>query len=264
MLINGVDLNVSDSGSGSAIVFSHGLLFSGEMFRAQVAVFSDLYRCVTFDHRGQGQSEIAPDGYDLDTLAEDAATLIEQLGLAPCHFVGLSMGGMVGMRLAARRPELLASLVLVETSAESEPRENHFKYRLLNLIARLFGLRAVVGQVMPIMFGQTFLNDPARAEEKAFWRDHIASADKIGITRAVNGVVGRAGVMGELGQINLPTLIIVGEEDVATVPAKSEAVHAAIAGSKLVRIPRAGHSSPIEAPDAVNAAISSFLQTIDS
>ena len=188
--INGAKFHYLDEGAGAdTVVFSHGLLMSADMFAAQVEALKGSYRCIAFDHRGQGKSAVTESGYDMETLAEDAAGLIESLGVAPCHFVGLSMGGFVGMRLAARRPELLRSLTLIETSAEPEDKANVPRYRLLNFIARWFGLRLVVSQVMPIMFGQTFLNDPDRRQEKALWRERLAANDRIGITRAVKGVV---------------------------------------------------------------------------
>jgi 3-oxoadipate enol-lactonase len=115
---NSVKLHYEDSGAPTAnaqtIVFSHGLLWSGHMFHKQVAALRTEYRVITYDHRGQGQSELTPDGYDMDTLTTDAIGLIEQLGIAPVHFAGLSMGGFVGMRLAARHPQLLRSLILME------------------------------------------------------------------------------------------------------------------------------------------------------
>ena len=92
--LNGAHVHFTDTGGeGQAIVFSHGLLFSGAMFEAQVAVLRDRFRCITFDHRGQGRSGVTPGGYDMDTLTSDAVALIRHLGVAPCHFVGLSMGG---------------------------------------------------------------------------------------------------------------------------------------------------------------------------
>ncbi len=244
------------------IVFSHGLLFSGEMFADQVAHLKDEYRCITFDHRGQGKSKVTTLGYDIDTLTLDAARLIEELVAGPCHFVGLSMGGFVGMRLALRRPELLRSLTLIETSADQEPAENKPRYRVLNFVARWFGLGLVVDKVMPIMFGRSYLSDPARKEERNRWRKYIASNHRIGITRAVNGVINRKGIIDELHQIDLPVLIIVGDQDIATVPEKSERMHAAIRHSSLVTIPKAGHSSTIEEPRAVNEAISNFLNAL--
>src|SRR5205823_2727516 len=122
LAVNGVRLYYDDTGgSGEPIVFSHGLLWSGRMFEAQVAALRGRYRCITYDHRGQGRSDVPrARSHDMETVTDDAASLIEALGAAPVHFVGLSMGGFVGMRLAARRPELLRSLVLLETSADPE------------------------------------------------------------------------------------------------------------------------------------------------
>lgn len=254
--LNGAHIHFTDTGGdGDAILFSHGLLFSGAMFDAQVAHFRDRYRCVTYDHRGQGKSGVTADGYDIETLTGDAAALIRHLGIAPCHFVGLSMGGFVGMRLAARDPELLKSLTLLETSADPEPDENAPKYRLLNVIARWVGLWAVIGRVMPIMFGRTFLTDPSRSDERKRWSREITSNDRVGITRAVIGVINRAGCTDLLGRIELPVGIGVGDEDVATVPEKSRRMQAAIRGSELVVFSGAGHSSSIETPEQVNALI---------
>ncbi|MEO3414825.1 alpha/beta hydrolase [Roseovarius sp. CAU 1744] len=258
--LNGVKIHYTDSGGdGETIVFSHGLLFSGAMFEAQVAALRAGYRCITFDHRGQGGSDVTEDGYDMDTLTEDAAGLIRALDAGPCHFVGLSMGGFVGMRLAVRHAGLIRSLTLIETSADAEPADNVPRYGKLNFVARWIGLWAVIGRVMPIMFGQSFLSDPDRADERARWRKAILSNHRIGITRAVNGVIARDAFEAELSGITQPVLIIVGDEDVATVPAKSERMHAAIAGSRLVVIEGAGHSSTIERPEAVNEALTSFI-----
>ncbi|MGR3636020.1 MAG: alpha/beta fold hydrolase [Shimia sp.] len=254
--LNGAHINYTDTGGdGDAVVFSHGLLHHGGMFAAQVAHLKGDYRVITFDHRGQGQSGITDDGYDMDTLSEDAAALIADLGVGPCHFVGLSMGGFVGMRLAARRPDVLRSLTLLNTSSEAEPASNRPKYAVMTFCARWLGLGSVVGSAMQSMFGQTFLKDPARAQERAFWRKSMASGDRIGITRAVKAVFAREGCEALLGQIDLPVGIGAGEEDVATVPAKSERIQAAIKGAQLTVFKGAGHSSTIETPDQVNALI---------
>lgn len=260
MLINGCDLHVDDTGGdGPAVVFSHGLLLSGEMFRSQVDALRGRYRCVSYDHRGQGRSAV-PGGraITLEQCYDDAVALIERLGVAPCHFVGLSMGGFVGMRLAARRPDLVRSLVLLDTSADPEPTENVPRYRRLNLVARWFGVGLVAGRVMPILFGASFLRDPARADERRAWRARLAG-NRRSIHKAVTGVIERASVHAELARVRAPTLVAVGEEDVATVPARAERIHAAIAGSVLARIPRAGHSSTVENPGEVNRLLAEFL-----
>ncbi len=261
LTVNGVRLWVEDSGgAGPVVLFSHGLLWSTRMFDHQVAALSREYRCVAWDHRGQGRSEVPPPGASLsiEQCYEDTVSLIEQLGVDSVHIVGLSMGGFVAMRLAARRPDLVQSCVLLETSADAEPQENVGRYRLLNVIARWFGLRLVTGRVMPIMFGHTPLHDPARAAERAAWREAMAG-NRRDIWRAVEGVITRQSVADELARIVAPTLIMVGDEDTATTPAKAERLHAAIRGSELVRVPQAGHSSTVEQPERVTAILGAWL-----
>lgn len=261
--VNGVNLNYEESGQGDeTIVFSHGLLWSSRMFDHQIAVLKDKYRIIAYDHRGQGQTEVTASGYDMDTLYEDAVELIETLNLGKVHFAGLSMGGFVAMRIAARRPDLLKSLILIETTADPEPKENVPKYKMLNLVARWLGFGLVTKSVFQIMFSQSWLNDASKADEHQYWKQQLHNNDRIGITRAVTGVVNRKGVFDELAKIDVPTLILVGEEDVATVPAKAERIHQALQQSKLVYIPKAGHTSTVENPDVVNDALIDFLACV--
>jgi pimeloyl-ACP methyl ester carboxylesterase len=262
--INNADLHYTDTGGeGEVIFFSHGLLWSGYMFYKQEAYFKDKYRIITHDHRGQGQSQATESGYDMDSLTADALALIK--ALCPnqqVHFAGLSMGGFVAMRLAARYPTVLRSVILMETSADPEPLENVPKYTTLNKVVKWLGTWAVVGKVMPIMFSQKFLNDPSRKTERKQWEARMKLCKAPGITKAVAGVIERKPIFDELKNITLPTLIMVGTQDVATVPAKAERIHANIANSMLVYIEGGGHTSSIEEPQQVNNAIEVFLQNL--
>jgi len=246
-------------GPGEPIVFSHGLLWNTTLFAPQVAALKDRYRCISYDHRGQGQS--ADDRrkvIDMDLLTADAVGLIHALGLGAVHFCGLSMGGFVGMRLAARHPTLVRSLILCETSAGPEPAENAPRYKRLNLAARWLGPRVVMPAVMPILFGRTSLTDPAREAQRREWKRQL-NRNRRSIWRAVNGVILRDPVERELPGIVAPTLVIVGNEDVATVPAKAQQIASLIPGATLCVLEGAGHSSTVEQPEAVNARIGRFL-----
>jgi len=259
---NNTSLFYTDEGSGNeTIVFSHGLLMSNDMFRSQMDHFKTRYRCIAYDHRGQGKSEVTKAGYDMDSLFLDAAALIENLQLGAVHFVGLSMGGFVGMRLAARKPHLLKSLVLMETSADEEVFK--FKYNLLNLIFAVAGSKPIHQKIMNILFGKSFLSDPERSGERVYWENHMLRLKK-SITKSVKGVIDRTSVYEEIKSIAVPTLVLVGNEDVATVPEKAKRIHKQINGSVLEIISCAGHSASVERPEAVNRVIESFLNHLNS
>ncbi len=261
--IHGATISYEEHGAGpETIVFAHGFLWSGSIFENQVKAFRDRYRCIAFDFRGQGRSEVTSSGYDIDTLTEDVAALIESLQCAPCHFAGLSMGGFVGLRLAIRRPDIIRSLMLLETSAEPEIEEHVGRYRLMSFIARWLGIRVVANRVMPIMFGEKFLRDPARAQLRKVLRQRIIANNRVGITRTIDAIIKREGIADQLHMISVPTLIVVGDQDVATPPEKAEQMHARIRGSELVVIPDAGHTSIVEEPEAVNAAMEGFLSRL--
>jgi 3-oxoadipate enol-lactonase len=261
--IRGVQLYYEDTGGpGEPIVFSHGLLWNSNLYAKQIEALKGRYRCITYDHRGQGRSKAPPGkGIELRTLYEDAVAFIQALGLAPCHFVGLSMGGFVGLRVASRHPELLRSLTLLDTSAASETLWNLLRYYLLMATTRCLGLQPVVDRVMSIFFGQTVLKDPARMDEREGWRRQLTSNPRE-VWRAMQGAIMRRDITEELSRILAPTLILVGEEDVVTRPEAAETLHARIRGSQLVRMPNVGHMSNLEQPDLVNQAIRRFLSGI--
>lgn len=260
--INGVPIHYQIRGQGSeTIVFAHGLLWSEKIFENQISALQDRYRCLSFDFRGQGQTAVTQSGYDLETLTADTACLIEALGAVPCHFVGVSMGGMIGLRLAIRRPELIKTLALLAVSADAETKENQKRYRTLAFIARIFGLRLVAGQVMPVMFGKSFLNDPARAGLKKQWRQHLIANHRIGIARAALGVIERAPVYDQIHKITAPTLIVRGDEDAAITLEQASRIQSRIPGSKLVIIPRSGHTPTVEEPAIVNELLENLLRS---
>ena len=253
MQVNGAELYVEDTGGASpAIVFSHGLLWSTKMWRFQVEALRDRFRCIAYDHRGQGRSEVTSAGYDMDTLTLDAAALIEKLGVQPVHFVGLSMGGFVGMRLGARRPELLKTLTLVETAPDTEPWYNVPKYKAMSALSSVVGIRPFVPTVMKIMFGRTFLHDPAKSALREEMKSQLLGINVPGMRRALDGVIFRKPFR---ETVRVPTTVISGEEDAAVKPARSRKLLEMIPNVKWVSLPGAGHTSSIEQPEALTGAL---------
>jgi 3-oxoadipate enol-lactonase len=263
--VNGTDLYYEDTGGqGEPIIFSHALLLDSKLFAPQVAALRGKYRCISYDHRGQGRSaEDSASAIGLDILTEDVVALIETLKLGSVHFCGLSMGGFVGIRLAAKHPRLLRSLILMCSSADTDPAENLKKYKFLNFLGRWIGPWSVAHALAPVIFGKTTLSDPARKELKAQLITHL-SRNRWSSWRAVNGVIFRESLHEELPKIMSPTLVIAGDEDLCMDPARSEQLATSICGAKFERIPNGGHAITIEQPVAVNAVIEEFLQSVSA
>ena len=265
----GASVHYTDTGApdgrpdAPTVVFGHGLLFSGWMFSAQIDALRTDYRCVAVDWRGQGSSPPAEGGYDMDTLSRDAIALIEHLGVAPVHYVGLSMGGFVGQRIAARRPELLRSLVLLDTSPDREERSAAIQDIVLSFIYRYVGIGPVRRPAEKIMLGPTFRADPRSKPIVDEWIAMLSRCDREGIRRAILAVARRKGVADEIGAIKAPTLVAVGADDVPTPVKKSRRIVELVPGSRLEIIKNAGHSSTVEQPEAVTALLQSFLAEVD-
>jgi 3-oxoadipate enol-lactonase len=270
LVTDGAVVAFSDTGAppdrpdAPTVVFGHGLLFSGWMFSAQIEALRSSYRCVAIDWRGQGASPPAQDGrYDMDTLTGDALAVIDHLGVAPVHWVGLSMGGFVGQRIAARHPELLRSLTLLDTSADPEERFAAIQDKVLTVIYRFAGIAPVRRSVLKIMLGPTFRDDARAKPVIDDWMGQVAATDRNGLRGAILAVANRKPVYAEIGAITAPTLVAVGADDVPTPLKRSERIAAAIPGARLEIVPGAGHSSTIEQPEAITALLQKFLAEVD-
>jgi 3-oxoadipate enol-lactonase len=237
--VDGASLAFTDTGippdrpDAPTVVFGHGLLFSGWMFHAQVEALRDQYRCVTIDWRGQGASPAPRAGYDMDTLTGDAVALIDSLDAGPVHYVGLSMGGFVGQRLGARHGTLLRSLTLLDTSPDRELPFSAVQDTALALAYSVVGIRPFMPVVLSIMFGPTFRKDPANRPVIDEFVERLQRCERRGIRKAVLAVAARKPIYDELERIDVPTLVIVGSDDVATKPDKARRIAARVAGARL-------------------------------
>ena len=261
--VNGARIYYQEQGTGNeTIIFTHSFVSNNVEFDEQVAHLSNRYRCVRYDFRGHGQSEVTENGYDLNTLTADAVEIIKQLNCSPCHFLGHSMGGFVALRLAIHHPELLKSIVLLSTSSDPQPEESLPKINFLTFMLRWLGPKMVATPVMQEMFSKEFLADPERADAREKWKSEYLKGDNVGIARAAKGVFYREGVYDLLDQINLPALIIVGDQDTTTPVVFSERMDNKLPNSKLIIIPGPNHTPNIEKPEEVNRAIAAFLDSL--
>lgn len=260
--INGANLFYDEAGAGSeTILFIHGLMLASESWEVQRDFFAENYHVVTFDLRGQGRSDHTHDRLDLDSLAEDAAELIQALTLGPCHIVGFSMGAFIAMRIAARKPRLVRSLALIGPSAEAEEPGNWPRYALMIAIVSIFGPRPLATQLMRILFGDTFLADVNRDDERRHWADIVKGLPR-SLVRAASASAKRKSIVGELKDIAAPTLVISGCEDRPVHPKQALAVANGIKNGKFVSVANTGHAVMIEQPAHCNALLTDWFAPV--
>ena len=216
-------------------------------------VLTEKYRVLRYDTRGHGGTEVTPGPYSFELLTEDAYALHQALGIQKTHFVGLSMGGMIGQLLAVRHPELLLSVTLCDTTSKM-PHPEIWNDRIA--AAQSGGVEAVVDGTLERWF------TPAMHERDP---DEIARIAAMIRGTAVEGFIANCHAIRELNQTDLlkniktPTLIIVGAEDPATTPEMSRIIHAEIGGSELAILPDASHLANVEQPAAFNDVLIPFL-----
>lgn len=262
VFVDGTRLWVDEAGEGDGppAVLTHSLLLDNSMWEAQVPALAGDRRVLNVDVHGHGRSD-DPGRWTLEEAADDVAELLEERDAAPAHWVGLSMGGMIGMRLALQRPELLESLVLLDTSARPEGRR--VLHEALAWAVRLGG-RPVARRLTPYVASQMFSPDYADSPESTRWKHLPLEMAPHELFHACLAVFRRGDVTDELGDVDLPSLVIVGTEDRATPPPLAEELAEALPRARLERVEGAGHLSPIEAPDEVAGLIRGFLDEVDA
>ena len=261
--INNCNYHYEIHGSGEDfLVFSHGLLWNGSIFQKQIEHFQSKYSILIYDQCGHGQSEVLDNDFKSRCLYKDLIQLLDHLKLKQVHFIGLSMGADIGIRITLKRPDLVKSLILM--SASITPEDNYKKYKLLNNIVKFSGIKAVIQPVLVNMFSIHFLNDPKQKEEVEKWSEELLKNEK-DIHKAVSSALKRKNIdRDKLQYITCPTLILAGTEDKAIPPENSEFIHLKIKGSTLNYIEGAGHMVCLEDPETCNVEIDNFLDQFNS
>ncbi len=252
-----ISTNYEISGPPDApvVMLSHSLGAAMRMWDLQLPVLAPRFRVLRYDTRGHGGSDAPQGAYTLDQLVADAAALLEALAIDKVHWVGLSMGGMIGQGFALTHPERLLSLSLCSTSALiPEAAQPAIQERIDTALKE--GMAALVEGTLARWFTAAYLkqNPP---EVAAIRRQFLETpvAGYVGCTEAIR----RLSYLERLSGIALPTLIVVGEDDPGTPLAASQAMHDRIAGSRLCVIPKMLHLNNIERADLFNRHLAEFL-----
>lgn len=245
-----------EAGSGSAIVLSHGTMMDRSMFGPQLASLSRWFRVIAFDHRARTGRWEGP--YSLDDLTGDCLDLLDELGIEKCVLGGMSMGGFMALRLALQHPERLSAMILIDSMASAPLSPNEPFFQSLKDSGPLS--EAVVKRNAGILFGATTTREKRDlvAAWKARWRNLTGAS----VYWETASWLRREDLSSRLNEITVPTLVIHGEEDNIIPIAAGEEIAECVQNGRLFRVPNAGHTSSLEEPDAVNAAIRGFVQSL--
>ncbi|MEO7084125.1 MAG: alpha/beta fold hydrolase [Gemmatimonadaceae bacterium] len=244
-------------GRGEPVLLVHGLGSSTEDWAPQLAALEGTFTAVAYDVRGHGRTAKPAGKYTISRFAGDAAKLIDRLGLGPVHVIGLSMGGMIAFQLAVNHPELVRSLVIVNSGPEMVPRTWREKLAIAQrrFIIRMMGMRKM-GEVL----AARLLPSPEHAAQRGTFVERWARNDKRAYMRSLNALVGWS-VMDSLPSIACPVLVVSADQDYTPVALK-QAYTSRMPNASLVVIPESRHVLPLERPEAFNEAVLRFLETV--
>ena len=256
---NGVDTAYRFDGpvNGRVVLMSNSLMSNYSMWDWTVPALSDKYRVLRYDTRGHGKSGVTPSPYTMAQLADDAIALLNALNIKKVHFVGLSMGGMIGQQLGARYGDRLHSLSLCDTACEMSPR-SLWDDRIAT--AREKGIPGMVDATLQRWFTASF----AQLSPK-----DIDTVRAMILGTSLEGYIGCGSAIRDMSQatmllkIKTPTLVLTGRHDPATTVEQATVIHRLVQRSRMLVIEDAAHLSNIEQPGRFNRVVRGFIDQVD-
>jgi pimeloyl-ACP methyl ester carboxylesterase len=252
-------IGVLAQGKGAPILFVHGFPLTHAMWQSQIDAFGRSYRVIAPDLRGFGESKVTAGTVTMEAFADDMHGLLHAVFVdQPIVLCGLSMGGYVAWQFFRKYRAQLKALILCDTRAAGDtPAAAAGRLKLAEEIL-IHGPQAALDAMLPRLFSPgTAERHPERVSDV---RSMILRNDPAGLAAALRGMAERPDCTEMLSQIDVPTLLICGQDDQITPATEMRGISQAIRGAQFVEIPDAGHMAPLENPDAVNAAINRFLK----
>jgi pimeloyl-ACP methyl ester carboxylesterase len=250
--INGIDLYYEIHGEGPALVLAHGAGGNHLSWWQQVPVFSQQFRCVTFDHRGFGGSHDLPDGPGADAFVEDLRQLLDHLGIERTALVAQSMGGWTSLGFASKYPDRVSALALCDSTGGIDDAE---------VAGEMKSLQAAMPKALTLVLQRAYSrNFPQRAPACCFLYQQISALNLHVPTNLLTKLTAMRHRVDPLVERRLPTMLLVGDEDALT-PAKTmQLMTRQMSHARFVKVPDAGHSVYFERPDEFNRIVLEFLR----
>ncbi|MDQ2903798.1 MAG: alpha/beta hydrolase [Chloroflexota bacterium] len=259
--IDGVQIAYDDHGVGLPVIFLHAFPLNRGMWQGEIEALlkEGRYRLVALDWRGFGESEIDAEISPMERFADDVAGLMDTLGMQNAVLCGLSMGGYAAFAFLRKYPQRVAGLVLADTRPGADSDEARANRENVARLAESQGTDAIADLQLPRLLSEDTRQHHPEVELRA--RQMIHAALPQGIAAASRGMARRTAADDLLAEIACPVLVIVGEQDALTPPGVAQEYAARIPEAQYIAIPRSGHLSNLEQPEAFLQALSGFLRS---
>ena len=259
VLLDGMEIGYDDGGTGVPILFIHGFPHDRTLWTPQLQGMTAQARVLAVDLRGFGETTVAPP-YSMDQYADDLVGFLDMLHVERAVVAGLSMGGYIAFAMWRRHAQRIRALVLANTRAGADGDEAKERRRSQMALARTQGSNAIADAVLTGMLGKT--TRARRPEIVSTVHGMISSAPVDGVIGALQAMIDRPDSTDTLRTIDVPTLVVTGDEDTIIPIEDVQSMQAAIRGSSLEVITGAGHLTNLERPAAFNHVVSEFLATL--
>ncbi len=253
-----LEYDVSGASRSPTLLLVHGFPHDRTLWAPQMHALSGTYRCVAVDLRGFGESSSAPP-YSMDQYADDLAALLDTIGVERAVVAGLSMGGYIAFAMWRRHARRVQGFVLVDTRAGADSDTVRARRREMIALVRAGGVSAIPARLAAAQLGASTRTRQPELESTVLAMARRASDG--GVLGALDAMMARPDSADTLATVTVPTLIVVGDEDILAPPLEAEQLHALVSGSRLDVIRGAGHLSNLERPAAFNAVVSAFAAT---
>ncbi len=254
---DGVRLNYLDVGQGPPVLLLHAFPLNADSFRPQLAALSGRYRVIVPDHRGFGRSQLGSGPTEMLRIARDALGILDLLEIRRAVIGGVSMGGYAAMALLRHDPARAQALVLIDTQARADDEAAKLRREETARAVMDKGVEVLVESMLPKL-----LAGEASATTRAEIAAMIRSNRPEGVAAALRGMAMRPDSKDMLARYAGPALVVVGEWDELTPLDRAQEMKALLQSAELAVLPRAGHLSNLEAPEAFNSVLEQFLSRI--
>jgi len=260
-IINGLSVFLEGSSKNKPIIFIHGFPYDHTMWKEQIIALSDKYFCVAYDIRGLGESPAGDGQFTMESFVDDLEAIINKLNLNKPVICGLSMGGYISLRALERMHDKFSAAILCDTRSEADNNEGKLKRAAGIKRINSEGLAPFAKDFITNCFGEYFKQNKSNELNKII--EKSSSFNPIGVKGCLLAMLSRTDTTQSLSKLNIPTLIICGEQDALTPPAVMKDMFHKIPNAEFVEIKNAGHMTPIENPEEVNKAIIIFLNKLN-